>query len=536
MNRFTKMPGQTLLKLALLVFLGTLASLLCAGIAGAYWLQANARTKAIVLLEEKFDNVALASLDFQLRPKLNPLPIFSATGEGLSLGLKGREKSPPFLKMRRFTVAFGLTDLLADPIRINRLDLDYMSIEISPNNTGNTKIESGPSLQREIPVFVIEELVSDGAVLRIHSKDPDKEPLQFDLHELRMTSVGPRSPMSFEALLDNATPPGLIQTKGEFGPLTLPDPGASPVSGNYIFEKANLSVFGGIGGTLHSKGEYSGILERIAVEGYTEVPDFHLKQVGTSVSLRTDFSAVVDGTSGDTFLEPVDVQIEDSRFTAIGAVSKKPGRSGKTVELDAKGANARIEDFLKLAVKSQQPLLMGELLFESRILIPSGNMDILEKLYLEGRFEIQSTKFPNPEVQEKVNLLSELGRGDRPKREGPDPQAVVSDIGGDFVLEDGVLKIEDLLFKVPGATVGLLGHYSLLSEEVDFRGELMTDAKVSQMTGGIKSLLLKAVDPLFKRKGAGAVIPIRIEGTRSDISFGVEKGRIFSRKDAVEGN
>jgi hypothetical protein len=98
------------------------------------------------------------------------------------------------------------------------------------------------------------------------------------------------------------------------------------------------------------------------------------------------------------------------------------------------------------------------------------------------------------------------------------------------------MEIENLLFQVPGATVGLQGHYSLLSEEVDFRGELMTDAKVSQMTGGIKSLLLKVVDPLFKRNGAGAVIPIKIEGTRSDISFGVEKGRIFSRKDASESN
>jgi hypothetical protein len=530
------MSRETLLKLALLILLIALAFLLYAGIAGAYWLQSNARAKAIAMLEERFDDVALASLDFQIRPQLNPLPVFSATGDGLSLSLKGREGSPPFLRMRRFAVSIGLTDLLADPVRIKRLDLDYMSIEISPKKTDNPRIDSGSTFQREIPVFVIEELVADGAVLRVHSKNPEKDPLQFDLHELRMTSVGPRSPMSFEALLDNATPPGLIETKGKFGPLTLPDAGASPVSGEYLFKEANLSVFGGIGGTLHSKGEYSGILERIDVKGYTEVPDFHLKQVGTSVSLRTDFSAVVDGTSGDTFLEPVDVQIEDSRFSAIGTVAKKPGKSGKTVELDAKGANTRIEDFLKLAVKSEQPLLTGELLFESKILIPSGKMDILEKLCLEGRFEIQSTEFPNPEVQEKVNLLSELGRGDRPKRKGPEPQAVVSDIAGDFVLKDGIMEIENLLFQVPGATVGLQGHYSLLSEEVDFRGELMTDAKVSQMTGGIKSLLLKVVDPLFKRNGAGAVIPIKIEGTRSDISFGVEKGRIFSRKDASESN
>jgi hypothetical protein len=340
--------------------------------------------------------------------------------------------------------------------------------------------------------------------------------------------------MKFEAELVNAKPPGLIRTNGVFGPLTLPDPGGSAVGGKYVFEGADLSDLGGIGGTLNSDGEFTGVLERIEVEGTTRTPDFYLKPVGTPVNLETEFSAVVDGTSGDTFLQPVAVRIGDSRFTANGSVAGKPGEKGKTIDLKAEGTDARIEDFLKLAVKTDRPLLTGILSFDSTVLIPPGKVDVLEKLQLKGDFQIRSTEFPIPEVQEKVNLLSELGRGDRPKRDGPEPKAVVSDISGEFSLDKGLMQIGRLRFKVPGATVALKGDYNLVDESVNFRGELLTEAKVSQMTGGIKSLLLKPIDPLFSRRGAGAVIPIKIEGTRSDISFGVEKGRILSRDDVTE--
>jgi hypothetical protein len=41
------------------------------------------------------------------------------------------------------------------------------------------------------------------------------------------------------------------------------------------------------------------------------------------------------------------------------------------------------------------------------------------------------------------------------------------------------------------------------------------------MTTGVKSKLLKLVDPFFAKDGAGAVIPIRITGTKSSPKFGL---------------
>ncbi|MND06052.1 hypothetical protein D3C83_271980 [compost metagenome] len=58
---------------------------------------------------------------------------------------------------------------------------------------------------------------------------------------------------------------------------------------------------------------------------------------------------------------------------------------------------------------------------------------------------------------------------------------------------------------------------------------MFTDVKVSQMTTGFKSFLLKAVDPFFGREGGGAAIPIKVTGTRDAPSFGLDAGRMFSR-------
>lgn len=46
----------------------------------------------------------------------------------------------------------------------------------------------------------------------------------------------------------------------------------------------------------------------------------------------------------------------------------------------------------------------------------------------------------------------------------------------------------------------------------------------------MKSALLKVVDPLFRRDGAGAVLPVTIRGTRRDPKIGLDFGRVLRRK------
>src|SRR5205823_13752401 len=134
--------------------------------------------------------------------------------------------------------------------------------------------------------------------------------------------------------------------------------------------------------------------------------------------------------------------------------------------------------------------------------------------------------FTNYDVHGEIIPLSHLRRAraaDAPK------QNVASNFAGRFKLGGGRLVLPDLTFGVPGATVQLAGQYALKPETLDFRGRLLMDAKISQTTTGLKSLLLKVVDPLFKRRGGGSSVPIRITGTRDKPEFGLDVGRVFQR-------
>jgi hypothetical protein len=494
-------------------------------------LRPKARDKVVELLEKRFDRVQLESLEVRFAPGFTLLPRVAATGSGLSVSLPDREDAPPFITMNEFEVELGLLGLLADPIRVKSLTLDELRIQIPPKHLKES--DPGTSKAEPPPVFVIDELVADGAVLRILPRNPEKEPLQFDLHQLRVRSAGVAEPMEFDAELDNPKPPGRIETRGRFGPLLLRAPGASPVSGEYVFADADLSDFKGIAGILHSRGRFDGVLERIDVSGTTETPDFQLASAGNPVPLNTVFEATVDGTNGNTFLTPVEATLGSSRLHTEGGVARLPGEKGKTVCVDAESEEGRIEDFLRLTMKSEQPFMTGGIRFQSMILIPPGDVDVVEKLVLDGEFAIDSATFPERKVQEKVEKLSEVGTGKDAAGDAVDSlrqERVLSDIRGDFKLSKAVMTLSSLSFAVPGASVTLEGTYGLTSQENDFHGELRLDSKLSDTTTGIKSFLLKLVDPLFEGDEAGAVIPIRITGTADKPSFGVEMGRLLTRR------
>ena len=98
-------------------------------------------------------------------------------------------------------------------------------------------------------------------------------------------------------------------------------------------------------------------------------------------------------------------------------------------------------------------------------------------------------------------------------------------------MDNGTITFRNLNFTIAGANVQLNGTYGLKTEALDFRGMLYMDAKISQTVTGFKSLLLKAVDPLFRRKGK-TVVPLKISGSRSAPKFGVNVGRVIRRSSA----
>ena len=59
-------------------------------------------------------------------------------------------------------------------------------------------------------------------------------------------------------------------------------------------------------------------------------------------------------------------------------------------------------------------------------------------------------------------------------------------------------------------------------QQFDFTGKVLTKATLRKMVASWwKSWLLTPVSPFFKKDGAGAEIPVKISGTRSEPKFGL---------------
>ena len=343
-----------------------------------------------------------------------------------------------------------------------------------------------------------------------------------------MRSLGIAERMPFTATLINPVPKGRIDTKGTFGPWQKGDPGATPLGGEYSFQNADLDTIKGIGGILNSTGVFDGQLERISVKGDTKVPDFHLDISRQPVALSATFEAVVDGTDGDTYLEVVDAAYLRTRIVAKGAVTGIKGVKGRSVKLNVHIEEGRIEDLLRLAVKGERPLLVGRVALETDFDLPPGDRDVIEKLLLSGKFGVAAATFTDPAVQKKLSGMSHRARGRDPDEKADN---VVSDLSGTFKLKDASLSFSDLSFGLPGATVRLHGSYGLRSEAILFDGTLRMDATISEAAGagGMKGFFLKLVDPIFRTKGAGALVPIRVRGTREKPEFGLDVGKVFKK-------
>ena len=342
-----------------------------------------------------------------------------------------------------------------------------------------------------------------------------------------MTDFGIAGGSPFSAGVINPVPRGRVETTGSFGPWHADEPGLTPVSGSYTFTNADMDVIKGISGILSSVGEYRGRLERIEVDGQAEIPDFSIDLAAQPVPLSTRFKAIVDGTNGDTFLERVEATLGESKILAHGSVVRTEEVKGRHVTLDVEIDGARMEDLMRLAVKAAKPPLTGSVDVRTKFLLPAGEADVIDRLQLDGAFSIARARFANVDVQTKIATLSLRGRGE--ETAVPDGQSVVSNMSGKFVMKNSRLTFTGLSFAVPGAVVQLDGTYDMRGESLDFTGYLLTDASLSDMTSGIKSVIARLAQPLFRRKGGGSRLPIRISGPRSKPAFGLDVKRVFRR-------
>jgi hypothetical protein len=541
------------LQWALGVLLLVLAGLGVATMIGLHRAEPILRAAIVNRLEERFHaRVELDSFHVSLVGGLwaegKGLRIWPpAQVEGVTVpGATAASAPGPLIRLQQFRFHAPLRYTPGQPVKISVVELKGLDIDVPPKTHFTHKPAPEHAEEHGTPLlrFDVESINCDDARLTLETDKPGKLPLEFDIAHIKLTGSTADGAMQFDAKLTNPKPAGTILTTGTVGPWKVDDPGETPLSGSYRFEHADLGVFKGIAGILQSTGRYEGVLRDLVVDGQTDTPDFRLTSFGTAVPLHTEFHAHVDGTNGDTWLEPVNATLGKSHFTAEGKVVRVPPGTasngaatpgGHEIALNVKIEGGRMEDFLRLTSKSGTPLLTGTLVLKATLEIPPGSARVEERLKLNGSFTLEDAQFTSVKIQNEVGELSLRGQG-RPKEarqgEGADVRSAMQ---SDFTMADAVITLPDLKYTVPGAEIGLKGTYGVEGGLLNFTGTAKTQATVSEMVGGWKGALLKPADRYFKKDGMGTVVPIHVTGTREDPKFGVDLGRMKHTQPQIPG-
>ncbi len=497
------------------------------------------RARVVALLERELDStVELAQLSLQIGP------VTRLSGGPLVIRHRGRRDIDPLLRLDRFEATMAWRAMLRKPRRVERVVLTGLAIAIPPAPAeGQPRLpglgvagdreepspeeppadapavaSDSPAGEERTPAVLIGHVTADAATLTILPRDPRKQPRRFVMHTLDVREVSSDRPLAFDAVLDNPQPRGRIETRGTFGPWNAAAPGQTPLQADYTFEDADLSTIRGIAGILQSTGRYTGVLERIEATGSSTTPDFGLDVGGRPLSLETRFTVIVDGTNGDTYIQPAEARLgKATPIRVTGGVVKAEDRRGRFVDLATSIQDGRLEEVLALAVDGP-PVMTGRIDMDAALRIPPGPERVIEKMTLDGRFTLGRTLFTSQTVQAKLDELSRRGQG----RVGDQTVArVVSGFSGRFQMANGVIRFPRLSFRVEGARVDLAGTYTVQGGGLFFDGRIRLDAGVSAMVGGKKAILLRPFDGLFRRDGA-TEFPIRIRGSVAKPEFGVD--------------
>ena len=378
---------------------------------------------------------------------------------------------------------------------------------------------SGLTFHSQHSNIVVDDLVANGTAVEFLSADARKPSLVFDVHEAQLGGVRWGSPMHYRLKLHNPNPPGELAVEGRFGPWADGHPQDTPLSGNYKFDHADLSAYEGIAGILTSAGKFDGVFKHINVSGTADTPDFLVKSGGHKHKLSTNFDAYVDAMLGDTFLNRVEAHLGRTILLARGSVAGSAGKKGKTTDLHFTSRHGGIEDILGLFVSAPRSPMSGDLSLVADAQIPESDQSFLQRVRLNAKFGIDDGTF-TPETQKDVNSLSAGARG----QSKDDPETVLTDLKGVVVLTEGVAKFSDLDFGVPGAHARLHGTYNIINYRIGLHGNMHVDTQISKTSSGMKALLLKVMDPIFRKKKKGEIVPVHILGTYEKPQFGLDIG------------
>jgi hypothetical protein len=413
--------------------------------------------------------------------------------------------------VKKMTVAGQWLVLIFHPHTLYQIRLEGLHVQIPPPGTkargmdfDNGVISTSDSKLR------IQTILADGATLDFlrHRGTP----LRFEFKALAIHNVENKHPLEFVVRVNTLEPRGTVVAMGVLGPFRTSSYGTTPMSGTYSLVDGDLNGLDGMWGHATAGGRFGGMFSKMDVKGNVAIPDFRVGQ-GQAVRMDAVYHVTVSGTNGDVEIENAMVKTGSSLITASGSVAGSPKKVAITIETK----DSQVWDLLKIVEKSSPPV-EGDVSFRAAVDVGEEPGRFLEKLNLKGDVSLDAMRLVKAERQQKVDAFSARVRKDAPGAQSgagsaADAPGITMAARTQTRFEHGMAYFPDIRASMPGAEAHLHGTFNLLDTRIHLTGTVALEKGISHAVTGWKSVLLKPLSPLFKKKDAGAVVPIAVTGT-----------------------
>jgi hypothetical protein len=435
------------------------------------------------------------------------LPHPGYVAEGVTFYRHGDTQIPPLATLDRMTVVGTWTNLIFHPHELYEIRLGGLHVQIPPPGTKARALDfNGGVLASSKQSIAIETIIGDGTTLDFLG-DNGTPPLRLQFPLLQVHNVHQGQPLSFFARVLIPKPQGTVLANGSVGPFRTNDYGATPLSGTYSLQNADLSQVQGISGHASVTGRYNGTFSGIDTFGHVGIPDFRAASAHV-VRLDAAYRVLVNGTNGDVAIQDTEVRTGKSLITASGSVVGKPNKVNLTIATK----DSPVQDLLKI-VEQEEPSVLGKVSFHAAVTLNNGPGKFLQRLGLKGDISLAQVSFAKPNTQHDMNGFAARVQKDPPSDSKSDPAQVTAAASSLTTFQQGTAYFPDVHVTLPGADAHLQGTFNLMNTRIHFTGKANLQRDISRATTGVKSALLKPLIPFFRHKETGAIVSVAVTGT-----------------------
>jgi hypothetical protein len=458
-------------------------------------------------------DVSVEAVEVQLGPRLH------VTGERLVVRIRRRPDLPPLVTIGRWS---GTAHL--EKLRIRHFDelrLEDVRITIPPRRLEDMRppeTRGGPP--RRPPAMRIDRLVADRVLLGVLPRDDTRDPLLWDIRDLRMDPFSFDAASPFSATVDTPLPDDRAHVTGTAGPWPRGRLHDLPLSGEYVL-RGRLDRVPGLHGAIVVRGHALGTLDRLSTVGDATSTSAGLAFPDSAgLPFHARYRALFDATSADVHIERMSVTAGRATVQAEGHVVRARGASGRHIDLHVTASRAEVGDVLRSLIGGAAPAT-GRVNLDARLDLPPGDADVIDRARLDVRFDLMDARFLAPGVQRALDEMARRGRG---QPGGDDGSHAPVRVRGRATLADARVSFTPVDLGVPGASVAGTGWYRLRPGTLGFHGVARLDAKLARTQQGWKRWLLWPVSPLLAKDGAGTRLVLDVRGTRAAPQVDIDLG------------